>query len=122
LSNPIVLIVDDDAAFAYAAARHLASLGYTTLIATGSLAAFREMENNSVDVVITDVKLNKGEPHGVALGRMLRSAKPHLPVILVTAYPDILKDAVALPGPVLEKPVELDDLAKAVRAALKRQG
>jgi len=55
--------------------------------------------------VIADVRLNGGEPHGVALGRMIGNRDPEMPVLLVTAYPDLVEKEKPLPGPVFPKPV-----------------
>ena len=115
--EPTILIVEDDAAFAYAASRHLEGAGYRTIVVGSSMAAFEKLDGGGVDLVITDVRLVDGEPHGLALGRMIGTRRPKIPVILVTAYPDILEGE-ALPGPVLRKPVDLSTLSQAVRASL----
>jgi CheY-like chemotaxis protein len=113
-----VLIVEDDETFAYAASRHFQSLGYTTVVATGSLAAFAELDRQPIDVVITDVRLNAGEPHGISLARMIRNRNSRTPVLIVTAFPELVVKEEALPGPVFVKPVELRVLAKAVECSL----
>jgi CheY-like chemotaxis protein len=115
--EPTILIVEDDAAFAYAASRHLENAGYRTIVVGSSMAAFEKLDGGRVDLVITDVRLLDGEPHGLALGRMIGTRRPKIPVILVTAYPDILEGE-ALPGPVLRKPVDLSTLSQAVRTSL----
>lgn len=117
-SSKTVLIVEDDEAFAYAASRHLRQVGYQTVVVGSSLAAFREIEQKPVDLVISDVCLHAGEPHGVALGRMIRNRDPGLPVILITAFPDLLEKEKPLPGPAFTKPVSLVVLAAAVKAML----
>jgi CheY-like chemotaxis protein len=116
-SRPTVLIVEDDEAFAYAASRYLESRGYRSVVASGSMAAFRELDKQSVDVVVTDVSLGKNEPHGVSLGLMIRNRDPDMPVLLVTGFPDLL-DA-PLPGPAMIKPVDLPQLAAAVESSLR---
>jgi CheY-like chemotaxis protein len=115
-----VLIVEDDAIFAYTASRYFESLGYTIVVASGSFMAFRELDRQPVNAVIADVRLNGGEPHGVALGRMIRNRDPEMPVLLVTAYPDLVEKEKPLPGPVFPKPVELRQLASALGSALAR--
>ncbi len=115
--EPMILIVEDDAAFAYAASRHLESAGYRTIVVGSSMAALGKLDNSPVDLVITDVRLLDGEPHGLALGRMVGARRPKIPVILVTAYPDVLEGQ-ALPGPVLCKPVDLSALSQAIRTSL----
>ena len=116
-SAKTVLIVEDDEAFAYAASRHLQQLGYQTIVTSGSFLAFDELDRHPVDIVIADVRLNPGEPHGIALGRMIRNRNQNMPV-LVTAYPELLEAEKPLPGPALSKPVDLRLLASAVRAAI----
>jgi CheY-like chemotaxis protein len=120
-SRPTVLVVEDDEASAYALSRYFLSRGYNAVVASGSMMAFRELDHQQVDVVITDVRLNKGEPHGVALGRMIRNRDINTPVFLITAYPDSVEAEGPLPGPVFAKPVELARLTEAVEASLARR-
>ena len=85
---------------------------------SGSFLAFDELDRHPVDIVIADVRLNPGEPHGIALGRMIRNRNQNMPVVLVTAYPELLEAEKPLPGPASSKPVDLRLLASAVRAAI----
>jgi two-component system OmpR family response regulator len=118
-SRPTVLVVEDDEAFAYAVSRYLEARGYRAVVAEGSMAAFRELEKQSVDVVVADVMLGKNEPHGASLGRMIRNRDQNMPVLLVTGFPQILQEAAPLPSPVMIKPVDLSELAAAVEASLQ---
>jgi CheY-like chemotaxis protein len=113
-----LLIVDDDEAFAYAAGRYFKGLGFETIVASGSISAFRELERRPVDAMIADVRLGTDEPHGISLGRMVRNVNREMPVLLVTAYPELLEREKPLPGPSFVKPVDLKLLASAVRASL----
>lgn len=117
-SRKTLLLVEDDEIFAYAASRYFEGMGYTTLVASGSHAAFRALENHSVDIVIADIRLGEEEPHGIALGRMIRNRDLNMPIVLVTAYPDLLKKEGPLPGPAFTKPVDLGLLASTVKAVL----
>jgi CheY-like chemotaxis protein len=116
-----VLLVDDDAAFANAAARDLESVGMRTVVALGSIAALDVFESNLVDVVITDIKRTVGQPHGLALARMIRDKSPRVPVILMTAYPDLVDGEVPRPGALLCEPFELAELCREIRARLAGQ-
>jgi ActR/RegA family two-component response regulator len=118
-SRPTVLIVEDDEAFAYAASRYLESRGYRSVVASGSMAAFRELDRQSVDVVVADVLLGKNEPYGVSLGRLIRNRDQNMPVLLVTGFPDLLEKAAPLPGPAMIKPVDLSQLATAIETSLR---
>jgi DNA-binding response OmpR family regulator len=113
-----VLFVDDDAAFADAAARSLEAAGMRTVVALGSAAALDAVDSNTFDVVVTDIKLPAVETHGLALTRLIRNKRPRVPVILMTTYPDVFEDEVALPGAVLCKPVELAEICREIKARL----
>jgi CheY-like chemotaxis protein len=115
-----ILIVDDDDIYAYALSRFLKSCGYTTTIADGSMAAFRALEIQKFDLVVTDLRLHTGEPHGASLGRMIRNKYRDMPVVLVTAHPDLAEIEKPLPGPIFDKVTPLHKLAHAVATALAR--
>jgi len=114
-----VLIVEDDAGFAYAASRYLEDAGYGTIVVAGSIAALAALESKTIDAAVIDVRLKDGEPHGLSLGRMIRVKSPRISVILVTAYPDLLAGE-AVPGPVLCKPMELSELRRELNACFAR--
>jgi DNA-binding response OmpR family regulator len=114
-----VLIVEDDPVFSYAVKRHLERHHYRVICVTSSMDAFKQFENEQIDVLIADVRLLDGEPHGLSLARTLRNKRPTLPVILVTAYPELLEGDSALPGLVLHKPFELATLRDAITACLR---
>jgi CheY-like chemotaxis protein len=116
--KPSVLIVEDDAVFAYAVSRFLKDAGYDTIVCQSSMAAFNELRDKRVDAVVADIKLTKGEPHGLAFARMIKDKSPEIPVVLITAYPELLKGEPSLPGPILQKPVALAELAKTLRDSL----
>jgi two-component system OmpR family response regulator len=113
-----ILVVDDDAAFADAAARSFESVGMRTVVALGSAAAIEGFDSNAIDVVVTDIKLPEGEPRGSALARMIKNKKPHVPIILMTAHPELLNQEVALSGAALCKPLEIAELCRAIKVRL----
>lgn len=113
-----VLVVEDDAAFAYAIWRHLRKFGLRVRTVSGSTAALQILESTKIDLVITDIRLLKDEAQGLSLARTIKQRTPDTPVILVTAYPELLKGEDPLPGPVFEKPVELSTLRNAVTNSL----
>jgi len=49
---------------------------------------------------------------------MIKQETPDIPIILVTAYPELVQHKDELPGPVFYKPVELSTLRRAVEARL----
>ena len=57
--------------------------------------------------------------NGLALGRMARLRRPDIKIIYLTAYdiPNISNEAL---GPVLRKPIDLDQIVEEVKSALAR--
>src|SRR5262245_41930542 len=100
--------------------RYLEKQNYRVIAAGSSMEALNQFEAHAIDLVITDVVLLKGEPHGVSLARTIRHAKPQIPVILVTGHASLLQEETALPGSVIEKPVDLRTLLSAVKDRLGR--
>jgi DNA-binding response OmpR family regulator len=110
-----VLLVEDDAAFADAAARSFESVGMRAVVAFGSMPTIDGFDSNTIDVVITDIKMPAGEPHGLALERMIKNERPRVPIILMTAHPELLGNEVALPSAALCKPLEIAELCRAIK-------
>jgi DNA-binding NtrC family response regulator len=114
-----VLLVDDDAAFADAAARSFESVGMRTVVALDPTAALGVLDSDdAIDVFVTDIKLPEGESHGLTLARMIKNKRPRVPVILMTAHPELLKEEVALPGAMLCEPLEIAEICRAIRVRL----
>jgi CheY-like chemotaxis protein len=118
VAGETILVVDDDEIYSYALSRFLQSRGYATMVVDGSMAAFRAIEAQSVDLVITDMQLHRGEPHGASLGRVIRNKRRDLPVILVTSFPQIAEEEGPLPGPLFDKATPMHELEQAVKAVL----
>jgi len=110
-----VLLVEDDAAFADAAARSFESVGMRAVVALGSMPTIDGLNSNAIAVVITDIELPAGEPHGLALERMIKNKRPRVPIILMTAHPELLGNEVALPSAALCKPLEIAELCRAIK-------
>jgi DNA-binding response OmpR family regulator len=113
----VVLFVDDDASFAAVGGLFLETQGMRPIVVTSSMAALDAIDSNAIDVLVTDVQLLKGEPHGLALARMVRLKKPGVPVILMAVSPELL-DGERLPGPLLIKPFDFAELSREIRASL----
>jgi CheY-like chemotaxis protein len=113
-----VLLVEDDDAFRYAAARHLAQAGLRVVEAKDTMEALRLLQSGeTVDCLVTDIQMPAGVPHGLSLANMLRARTPGQSVLFVTAYPNMavatqdLWDA----DSVFAKPVDLDQLVEEIK-------
>ena len=70
------------------------------------------------DLLITDIVLPTGTPHGISLAAMVQLHRPGIPVLFTTGYPDYLEHVP--PGAtVLIKPVPDDVMLATVASCLK---
>jgi DNA-binding NtrC family response regulator len=121
-SEPLVLVVDDDAGSRKAMALALQTDGQRVEeFGDAASALARAAEDASVALVVTDLKM-PGKT-GLDLATDLAAARPDVSVLLVTAFGDVetLLAARAL-GTVdyVAKPVAKDDLRLRAQAALRR--
>jgi len=83
-SKPKLLIVDDEADIANTLASHFSFCGYETDTASNGKEALRKLAVNSVEVVITDIKMP--EMDGIDLLREIKLLYPMIRVIVITGY------------------------------------
>ena len=99
-----ILLVDDDMIFGATLGRQLSEAQYDVVTTRGSIAALRQLETDRpIDLLLADLKLPDGQPHGVALSKMARLRRPGLPVIFMSGFPGLVREA-RLDEPVFEKP------------------
>ncbi|MBF0495389.1 MAG: PAS domain S-box protein [Deltaproteobacteria bacterium] len=113
-----VLFVDDEKFLAELGKKILNRLGYDVTVATDPLEAlsFIRSEPEKFDLVITDYTM----PHmtGLEMAKNIKQLLPNMPIILCTGNSESIPEqhTKALGIDVyLSKPVEIDDLMKAVR-------
>ena len=70
------------------------------------------------DLLITDIVLPTGTPHGISLAAMVQRHRPGIPVLFTTGYPDYLEH-VPRGATVLIKPVPDDVMLATVASCLK---
>ncbi len=114
-----ILVVDDDAAVAWALEQALTAAGYQVTIAADAAAAMRHMRRQQPDLVITDIRMPGMS--GLELLGVLKAAHPNLPVIVSTAH-GTMESAIAAIGngafDYLPKPVDLERTLAVVGRAL----
>ena len=120
----VIFVVDDDDGSREAMARALERVGHSVRQFAAADEALAEVENeNDVDVVVSDVRMPGMD--GYELLRHVRSVRPELPFLLVTAFGEV-KDAVNAiteegADDYLTKPVEMQELRKRVQLHLDRR-
>ena len=121
-SQPSVWIVDDDASIRWVLEKALSGAGWRTTVFDNASDVLRQVHSDNPDVIITDIRMPGTD--GLELLRYLNDRTPSLPVIVMTAHPD-LKDALSAYRPVafeyLAKPFDLDKAVDLVRRALEKQ-
>jgi DNA-binding NtrC family response regulator len=114
-----IFVVDDDPHILEVVEARLCAAGYRVLTAPGGKEALRGLGSEQVDLLITDVRM----PYmgGMELLHEVRSLKPEMPVILLTAYgtiPDAVSAIKAGAVDYLTKPFDGRDLLRKVQSLL----
>ena len=118
----IILVVDDEESLRTILSRFLSGLGHSVLTATNGADALTVLEEDGVDLLITDINLP--EVDGIELLEALTARGKKVPVIAMsgggTFDKSLLLGSSSLLGAVdtLEKPFELDALRASVDRAL----
>jgi DNA-binding NtrC family response regulator len=116
--TPSILIVDDDPGQRSLLNSFLRSQHFDTTTAESGERALELLRTGKFDMMISDVRM----PGMTGLETLRRARKEHatLPVLLVTAFPDVRDTVIAMrDGAVnyLAKPIDLDELLDSVRKA-----
>jgi CheY-like chemotaxis protein len=112
-----ILVVDDDAAVLKTTVRLLNALGYSVFCALGGEEAMRLIDGHSeIDLILADYAMPAMS--GVEFAKRIKTARPVLPVILVTGYGS--RDVIAgfSETRILQKPYAEDELILTIRRAL----
>ncbi|MCA9249178.1 MAG: sigma-54-dependent Fis family transcriptional regulator, partial [Planctomycetales bacterium] len=112
LAPPIsVLIVDNDAAHAETVASSLETVGYACTVATSGSAGASLLEQDSYDVVISDLMMN--DVDGLEILSRTKQLQPDTEVILVTGHGSVPSAVAAMQQGAfnyLLKPLDLKQL------------
>lgn len=117
--NESILVVDDEPALMELSCQILADHGYHTLNASSGDEALSILENNTVDLLITDVIMPKMD--GYQLAAIVLKKYPKMKIQIISGYSsDRYKytEDKQLHQKLLHKPFSPDDLLKSVRKTL----
>jgi FixJ family two-component response regulator len=117
----VVAVVDDDHGILRSLEYLLESADYTVHLFTSAAALLDSGYLPQVDCLISDIDMPGMD--GFELQRLLNAARPGLPVILITGYPDRMKRLPSLGGSnprCFTKPFHGQELLVAVSDALRR--
>lgn len=108
-----VLLVEDDVSFSYSAHKALNQAGFDVIVANDYLHALKAIDEEQIDLLLTDIVMPK--VNGFALARMARLRRLDLKVLFMTAYDFPGYEAF---GKVLRKPITEDRLVEEVAHTL----
>jgi two-component system NtrC family sensor kinase len=114
-----VLIVEDNAEVAEVTASLVEQLGYPTLRAENATDALNQLQRGEkINLVLSDIVM-PGGMNGIALAQEIDNRYPQIPVLLNSAYSDMVQAAESR-FVILRKPFQLPALEKSIREAVER--
>jgi two-component system response regulator AtoC len=117
-----ILVVDNEAKMRRILGLSLKSLGHDVLEAGDGMEALAVIEKQSVDLVLTDLRMPRMD--GIALLEALRERNQDVPVIVMTAYATIETAVAAMKLGAVDyiiRPFEMETVEMAVTRALAMQ-
>ena len=119
-----VLIVDDDQEMLLSLEEGLSKYDETFSIITAEdgLGAVDELKNNTISLVVTDLKMPRMD--GFSLLSHIMEHYPEIPVVIITGYSTSEMERLAREGGAIgyiAKPFMIDDLAKRIITALRKE-
>ena len=114
-----LLLVEDNTDFRTVLQRRFEQMGYQVLTAPDGVRGLQVAMDSAPDLILLD--LNMPYRDGLETLRLIRSVKPEMKVMILTAVMDDPAQAEARKlgvTDILFKPVSIQDLAAAVRRAL----
>jgi CheY-like chemotaxis protein len=121
-----VLLVEDERDSRMLMSGGLEARGYRVLTAANGLEALRLLEDDSIEVLVTDILMP--EMDGVELLFAAQSARPNLPIIAMTGSDprslDLYLRTTTLFGVTdrIAKPFRVNEVARRIEAALSQKG
>ncbi|HEY5594887.1 MAG TPA: response regulator [Nitrospiria bacterium] len=119
MGYPRILVIDDEENFLSLVSKVLGKEGYEVRTAVDTTEALKRLEEEPFDLALLDIRMHPID--GLTLLGQIKIRRPHLKVIMVTAYPAdqtrtiaLLKGAIAY----LVKPLDINDLKETVRGHL----
>ena len=114
-SGKLILVVDDEPAVLRTATTALAEAGFRVIVAEDGAAGLQAFANSAdaIDLVVTDIVMPYMD--GILMAEEIRSIRPDVPIVLMTAYSDVMVHGLPfLSGTLVRKPFLPDDLIWAV--------
>ncbi len=122
MTEPRVLLVDDEIELVQAIAERLELRGFTAVGVRSARLALEVLDEAEFDVVVVDVRMPR--MGGIKLARRIRRKHPGSSVVLLTGHGsrrDAEEGQKAGAVAYLAKPIDIEDLIQVVRDASERR-
>ena len=116
-----ILVVEDNKELSRLFCRVLSKEGYTAFEAEDGLVALDVLENEYIDLIISDIMMPRMD--GIELVRSLREARFNMPILMITAketFADKQQSFNVGVDDYMVKPVDVNEMVLRVRALLRR--
>ncbi|XZE43261.1 sigma-54-dependent transcriptional regulator [Pirellulaceae bacterium SH467] len=119
--TPVVWIVDDEPAICWSLRKAIEAHGLRTSVYSNAESAIQSSADSQLpcDVLVTDIRLPKKD--GFSVAEAFYQHRPHVPIILMTAFGDLDTAVKAMRAKVFEylvKPFDLKDALRAIDKAM----
>lgn len=115
-----ILIIDDEPHLPHQFARFLRKRGYEVYTAADGEAGLQELQRNTIDLVLLDLRLPR--LGGLEVLKRIRELDQELPVVIITAHGDVQTAVAAMKSGAADyrqKGFDLDELLLVVQRALE---
>lgn len=115
-----ILVVEDDRAYERVIRRMLETAGFRVTTANDFITALPVIESSEhVDLMLADINMPSGSPHGLSIGLMAASKRHDLKIIYMSGAADPAQVARFAPrATVLRKPFTTHEILAAIEATL----
>ena len=122
MSNPRILLVDDEVAFTNNIAKLLTRRGYGVMVVNNGENAIRAVEEDDFDVAVLDLKMPGID--GIETLRLMKRRRPFLEVIMLTGHGSVESGIQGMNLGAFDyamKPILLEDLLDKIGEAYHRK-
>lgn len=116
-----ILLVEDDVDLAFISKAHLSNAGYEVISANNGLDALSVLENEKVDIIISDIMMPLCD--GYEFARQIRSYDIETPIIFMSARDDKPSKQLGYKVGIddyITKPIDIDELILKINAIARR--
>lgn len=113
-----ILVVDDDQKLLDLLVETLTAVGYSVVSASGGVEALQRLNEQTFDLLITDIKMP--DIDGIQLARRVRRHYASLPILFITGDADEDVLATASPEGLLAKPFRISHIERLIEDVLQK--